>query len=343
MNRTLIPTILALALCTVFAPAGFAQRLGRQQVAALPKEPKLPQMSPEARHAILAEAGLAKIDGCRRITEDGEEVFEVDITRNGIERSFTVALDGTLRSRQVFIGELKLPVQYAVTALQRVGKVNSIHWCDEDGDHVYEVEVLSGEDKRFYTVGLDGTFQAIQVHMNEVPEPVQKTIREQVGKARILDISRSELDAGQVFDVLLFKDRKRRVVSVGIDGSVQAVQVAPAELPQPVQKTITATAGPAKVIYAGRCEEDGDVTFSVVTVDNGVKKEFLVGLSGELLATTIPFAEAPEVVQKALREKVGVGRVLHVQKLADGSGYDADLFTGGKKITVSVALDGKLR
>jgi len=150
---------MALAIFAVFASASFAQRHGRQQVVGLPKEPKLPQMSPEARHAILTEAGIATIDSCHRITEDGEEVFEVDITRNGIERSFAVALDGTLRSRQVFIGELKLPVQYAVTALQRVGKVNSIHWCDEDGDHVYEVEVLSGEDKRFYTVGLDGTLE----------------------------------------------------------------------------------------------------------------------------------------------------------------------------------------
>lgn len=342
-NRICITIIMTLALCTMFAPTSSAQRRGRQPVAALPKEPKLPQMSPEARHTVLAEAGLATIDACHRITEDGEEVFEVDITRNGIERSFSVALDGTLRSRQVFIGELTLPVQRAVTALQRVGKVNSIHWCDEDGDHVYEVEVLNGEDKRFYAVGLDGAFQAVQVHMNEVPEPVQKTIREQAGKARILDISRSEVDTGQVYDVLLLKDRKRWAVSIGIDGSIQAVQVMPNELPQPVQKTITATAGPAKVIYVGRCEEDGDVTFSVVTVDNGVKKEFLVGLGGELLATTVLFADVPEVVQKALREKAGAGCVLHVQKLTDGSGYDADLFTGGKKIAVSVTLDGKLR
>jgi len=327
--------IVALLVCAAFASAGFAQ--------GLPPGPRLPQMTPAARHAILSEAGLATIDGCRRITEDGEEVFEVDITRNGTERSFTVALDGTLRSRQVFIGELTLPVQRAVNALQRIGKVNSIHWCDEDGDHVYEVEVINGEDKRFYTVGLDGTFQSTQVRMNEVPEPVQKAIREQAGKGRILYIGRSELDAGQVFDVLLIKDGKRRVVSIGIDGSVQAAQVGSNELPQPVQKTITATAGLAKVVYVGRSEEDGDVTFSVVTMNNAVKKEFVVGLNGELLATVIPLAEAPEAVQKTFREKAGTGRVLRVQKLTDGSGYEADLFTGGKKITVSVGPDGKAR
>lgn len=336
MNNTVIPKLIALLICATLAPADSAE-------GAQPQQPRLPQMTAEARHAILSEAGLATIDECRRITEDGEEVFEVDITRNGIERSFTVALDGTLRSRQVFIGDLTLPVQRAVAALQRIGKVNSIHWCDEDGDHVYEIEVINGEDKRFYTVGLDGTFQATQVRMNEVPEPVQKAIREQAGKARVLYIGRSELDAGQVYDALLLKDGKRRVVSIGVDGSIQAVQVGLNELPQPVQKTITATAGLAKVIYVGRSEEDGDVTFSVITVDNALKKEFVVGLNGELLATVIPVTEAPDIVQRTLREKAGAGRVLHVQRLIDGSGYDAEVFTGGKKTTISIAPDGKVR
>lgn len=343
MNITLISWTLVLLMGVAFVPATFAQGLGRQRAAATPKEPHLPPMSPEAHHTILAEAGVATIDDCRRITEDGEDMFEVDITRNGIERSFTVALDGTLRSRQMFIGELTLPVQRAVNALQSNGKVQGIYWCDEDGDHVYEVEVLNGEDKRFYTIGPDGIFQATQMRMAELPEPAQKTLRAQAAKARVVYISRSEMDAGQVFDVLLARDGKRSVVSIGADGSVQAVQVAFSEVPQPVQKTITATAGSAKVIYIGRCEEDGDVTFSVITTDNAVKKEFIVGLDGALLATVIPFAEAPEVVQKALRDKAGSGRILHVQKLADGSGFEADIFAGGKKTTVSVTLDGKLR
>ena len=343
MSKTLISLILVLLAGVVFAPATFAQGFGRQRVAPAPKEPHLPQMSPEARHTILAEAGLATIDDCRRVTEDGEEVFEVDITRNGIDRSFTVALDGTLRSRQVFPGDLTPPVQRAVNALQNNGQVKGIYLCDEDGDRVYEVEVLNGEDKRFYTIGLDGVFQATQMRMTELPEPAQKAIREQSAKARVLYISRSEVDAGQIFDVLLVSDGKRHVVSVGADGSVQAVQVALIETPQPVQKTIAATAGSAKVIYVGRSDDDGDVTFSVVTTDNAVRKEFVVGLDGTLLATIIPLAEAPEIVQKALRDKAGAGRILHVQKLTDGSGFEADLFSGGKKTTVSVALDGKLR
>jgi len=345
MHKAVISLIFVLMVGVAFAPATLAQGLGRQRVAPAPKEPHLPQMSPEARQAILTEAGIATIDDCRRVTEDGEDVFEVDITRNGIERSFTVALDGTLRSRQVFIGELALPVQRAVNALQNNGQVKGIYLCDEDGDRVYEVEVLNGEYKRFYTIGLDGVFQATQMRMTELPEPVQKTIGDQAAKAkaRMLYISRSEVDAGQVFDVLLANDGKRRVVSVGADGSVQAVQVALTETPQPVQKTIATTAGPAKVVYVGRADEDGDVTFSVVTTDNAVRKEFVVGLDGALLATVIPLAEAPEIVQKALRDKAGAGRILHVQKLTDGSGFEADLFTGGKKTTVSVALDGKLR
>ncbi len=334
--------LLAGVICT---PILVAQKPGHPPVAAPPKEPHLPAMSPEARHTILAEAGLATIDGCRRITEDGEDVFEVDITRNGLERSFTVALDGTLRSRQVFIGELALPVQRAVTALQNNGKMLGIYWCDEDGDPVYEVEVLNGERKRLYSIGLDGVFQATQMYANELPEAVQKTLEDQTTKtkARVLHISRSEVDAGQVFDVLLLNNGKRRVVSFGIDGSLQAAQVALPEVPTPVQKTITATAGLAKISYIGRCEEDGDVTFSVITLDNAVKKEFVVGLDGALLATVVPFADVPEVVQKTLRDKAGSGRILRVQKLADGSGFEADLFVSDKKTTVSVTPDGKVR
>jgi hypothetical protein len=334
MNRIIVSITSVLLACIVFEPAGFAQGTGGQ---------RLPQMPKEARHAILAEAGLARIDSCRHAVENGEEVFKVDITRNGIKRSFTVTPDGTLRSRQVFIGELTLPVQRAVAALQRVGQVHGIHWRDEDGDRAYGVEVARGEDTRLYTVGLDGTFQSTQVRLNETPEAVQKAIREQAGKGRVFHISRSELDAGQTYEALLRKSGKRCGISIGVDGSVLAVQVSPNELPPPVQKTITATAGPATITYAGRSNENGHITFTIITTDNAVRRELVISQNGDLIATVVPLAEAPAIVQKTLREKPGAGRVLRLRKLADGSGYEAVSFDGGRRAAVFVTPDGRMR
>ncbi|MCX7009788.1 MAG: hypothetical protein NTY53_21525 [Kiritimatiellaeota bacterium] len=231
-------------------PDGFAQKKSKRLFPATndpaTQDSVLPLMPAAARQTILSEAALAEIEDCERITEDGEFVYEVSYLRGGVERTFTVAPDGVLRSKQYFRKELPPAVQQTVDALEKRGIIGEIYWCNEDGDLVYEVEVGAGDAKRMYSVSPEGTHLATQCLMNELSEVTQKTIREEAGADPLLAIARDETEVGAVFDAVILRNGKRHIVSINAAGAVVATQIILVQAPAPVQDTITKTAGAAR-------------------------------------------------------------------------------------------------
>ena len=300
---------------------------------------KLPPMLPLVRQAILAEAAGATIDDCQRTTEEGDFVFEVEITRNGVERSFSVGLDGVLRSRQYFLAELPAAVQQTVAALKTRGDLGNIYWCNEAGDLVYEVEIGSGADKRFYTVAPDGTHLATQRQFIELPEAAQKTITEQAGADTIASVSRDETEAGVVFDAVLVREGKRRIVSVNAAGVVVANQILSVQTPIAVQALLPKLLGEAKMIYLGECNEDGATVYAVIAMRGAQREEFVVDAGGKLIARVVPLASLPEPAQKYLRAQAAGARIARIEKLADGT-FSADLDRNGKKQVVTFTAAG---
>ena len=316
----------------------------RVTVADTPAAPadNLPPMLAVVRQAILAEAAGAPIDWCQRNSEEGETVYEVDITRNGVERSFAIGLDGGLRSRQYFLAELPATVQRTIAALKSRGELGNIYWCNEAGDLVYEVEIGKGAGKRFYTIASDGTHQATQFNLAELPAAVQKTIREQAGADTIASVSRDETEVGDIFDAVLLRDTQRRIVSVNAAGVVVATQIILLQAPAAVQDTITKTAGAAKIIYIGECEEEGAKVYAVITMQGLQRGEFVVDAEGKLLARVIAFAALPESAQKYLREQAAGARIARIEQLPDGT-FSADLDRNGKKQVLTFTAAGAPR
>lgn len=303
---------------------------------------KLPPMLPVIRQAILAEAAGATIDDCQRTTEDGEFVFEVEITRNGVERSFSVALDGSIRSRQHLLAELPVPVQQTIAALKEHGEPGQLFWCDEGGDLVYEVELGSGAEKRFYTIAPDGTHLATQRQFAELPQVAQKIIREQAGADLIASVSRDETEAGVVFDAVLVREGRRRVVSVNAAGVVVANQILSVQTPIAVQAQLPKLLGGAKMIYLGECTEDGTTVYAVIAMRGAQREEFVVDAEGKLIARVVPPASLPEPAQKYLRAQAAGARIARVEKLADET-FSADLDRNGKKQVITFTAAGTAR
>ena len=304
-----------------------------------PAADKLPPMLPIVRSAILAEAAGATIDECQRSIEEGEFVYEVEITRGGLERSFSVGLDGGLRSRQYFLSELPAAVQQTIAALKTRGDLGNIYWCNEAGDLVYEVEIGGGADKRFCTVAPDGTHLATQRQLAELPEAAQKTIREQAGADIISSVSRDETEVGEVFDAVLLRDGRRRIVSVNAAGAVTATQVLSVQTPIAVQALLPRLLGEAKMIYLGECTEEGATVYAVIAMRGVQREEFVLDAEGKLLARVVALAALPEPAQKYLREQAGQARIARIEKLADGS-FSADLDRNGRKQVVTFTAAG---
>jgi len=341
INAQLLMAMLLLG--TLAAPAGTGGK-HRMSVSDGPAAAGdgLPPMLPVVRQAILAEAAGATIEGCQRTTEEGELVYEVDITRGGVERSFAIGLDGVLRSRQYFLPELPAVVQQTVASLKMRGELGNIYWCNEAGDLVYEVEIGSGADKRFCTVAPDGTHLATQRQFIELPPATQQTIAEQAGADTISSVSRDETEAGDVFDAVLLRDGRRRIVSVNAAGVVVATQVLSIQTPLAVQAMLPKLLGDAKLIYLGECNEDNTTVYAVTALRGLQREEFVIDTEGKLLARVVAFSALPEPAQKYLREQAGTARMARIEKLADGT-FSADLDRNGKKQVLAFTAAGTAR
>jgi uncharacterized membrane protein YkoI len=340
MKTTLqmLVAVWVLGAAVAMAAPGGKHRLSVPDGPAAPAD-SLPPLLPAVRQAILAEAAGATIDECQRTTEEGEAVYEVNITRNSVERTFTVGLDGGIRSRQHFLAELPAAVQQTVATLKSRGDLGNIYWCDEAGDLVYEVEIGNGTDKCCYTIAPDGTLLASQRELTELPAPVQKTIREQAGADIILSVSRDETEVDVSFDAVLLRDGRRRIVSVNAAGAVVATQVLSVQTPLAVQDGIAKAAGVAKLIYIGACTEEGATVYAVVAVQGARRDEFVVDAEGKLLSRVVALDALPEPAQKYLRAQAGDARIARIEQLADGT-FSADLDRHGKKQVLAFTAAG---
>lgn len=333
--------LLGLAVLLVGVVSAVAGQGGKHRLAVVdgPAGANLPPMLPAVRQAILNEAAGATIDDCQRTTEEGETLYEVEITRSGVERSFAIGLDGGLRSRQYFLAELPAAVQQTIATLKARGEIGNIYWCNEAGDLVYEVELGKGAGRRFYSIAPDGTHLSTQYQLAELPEAAQKTIREQAGAEVLASISRDETEVGEVFDAVLLRDGRRHIVSVNAAGVVVATQILLLQAPAAVQDTITKVAGNAQIIYVGECVEEGATVYVVITMQGLRRGEFVVDAGGSLLARVIAMAALPEPAQKYLRAQAAGARIARIEQLPDGT-FSADLDRNGKKQVLTFSAAG---
>ena len=179
-------------------------------------------------------------------------------------------------------------------------------------------------------------------YASELPAPAQKTIREQAGADAIVSVSRDETEVDEIFDAVLLRDGRRRIVSVNAAGAVVATQVLSIQTPLAVQDGIAKAAGAAKLIYIGACAEDNATVYAVVAVQGARRDEFVLDAEGKLLSRVVAFASLPEPAQKYLREQAGNARIARIEKLADET-FSADLDRNGKKQVVTFTAAGAAR
>jgi uncharacterized membrane protein YkoI len=180
----------------------------------------------------------------------------------------------------------------------------------------------------------------------ETPAAVQKTIAAQIGDGKLEEIDRNQ-DAGELeFDVsFTTKAGDERNFTVAEDGTLVSVEVALADTPAAVQKTIRAQANGWELDSIDKNVADAEVSFDVEVSKDGREKSFTVAADGMLCCLSVALTEIPALVQATIKNQITDGTVESIAENfdPDGNSFDVEAVTkaGGKK-SFSVAPDGKM-
>jgi len=237
---------------------------------------------------VQAQTGGGKLGDIDKVLDGGETIFDVELTaKDGQEKDFTVAEDGTLLSVEVALAETPAPVQKSIKTLVGGGELESIDNNLDDAEITYDVELTATNGrKKDFTIADDGTLLSAEVALSETPDVVQKTIATQMNGGKLESIDKNFDDDGISYDVeVKAKDGQKKNFTVGADGSLSSVVVTLKETTPAAQKTIQNQIGDGKILEIDRSfvKRDGVFPYEVQGLKDGKPFDFSVGPHGRFL------------------------------------------------------------
>jgi uncharacterized membrane protein YkoI len=182
----------------------------------------LQELPRPARETIRPQVADGTLGDISKVTDDGEVTYEVQMTKAGRARDFTVAEDGALVEIQVFVDEVPGAVRAAIRRQSRGGECGDIYKSTEDGEAEYDVEITRSGKSRRLTFNARGriTYEETPLALAETPEPVQRTVKDQLDGGRLVSVDRAQEDGTVTYEVELVKAGKRRSLSIKPDGQL---------------------------------------------------------------------------------------------------------------------------
>jgi uncharacterized membrane protein YkoI len=112
------------------------------------------------------------------------------------------------------------PVQNAIRAQLGGGRLRSVDLDENDGERVYDVEIVRDGKTRSFSVGAEGELLDAEVFMEELPAAIQEAIRTKVGGATLGEIDRSIDDGQASYEVEMISAGKTRTFTVDAKGKL---------------------------------------------------------------------------------------------------------------------------
>lgn len=183
------------------------------------------------------------------------------------------------------------------------------------------------------------------VSIHQLPVPVQKTVNDELGDSKLVQIEKNE-ENGEVTYVVTrkIKDEERDFV-VAEDGTLLSVEVSLDETDPVVQKAIKAQLRDGTLDSIEKTFEGNDINYEVdMTTKSGEDRSFTITLDGKLTSVQVNLEEIPAPARKAIEAHLGNGKITDVFRLVDGNdiSFDAEVDHGGKTRDVIVSPAGKL-
>jgi len=336
MNRIGVFLIASIACLVLHAPAGAAPAAPKLTVADLPAA---------VQKVVKEQVADGKIGEIVKSVEPGSAaVYDVRFSKDKKTRTFSVDDQGNLLRKLVFLAETPPAAQKTIRKQLGRGHVKSIDKVFGDDGATFEVEFTLAGKTRDFALTENGVMLSRKIFPNEVPAVVRPTIKEQAGQNATYEVYRTFEDGEVFYRVELTKNGSIRDFNVASDGTLVNVQVFIQETPGVVQKTIREQSAGGKLGDIYKTYDDDEFTFVAEFVKNSKSRSLTVGPDGKLQNLQIDLTEAPEAIQKVVREQMGAGAVDEVYKIFSGSetAYEVESTKDERKQSLSIKPDGTL-
>lgn len=309
-----------------------------------PQKVKLAAVPSAVRQAIREQLPKGRPDEIQRTVEEGRVIYEVNITRDGVERYFSVSEEGKLLTLQVRLEEAPAPVQQAIKDQLGADQLGQVNRTEDHGDFIYEVEIKRGNAIRALTVSSAGKLLTIQVELSETPAVVQRVIKAHAGEHKLGKITRNEEEVEVVYEVALIKGAKELTFTVATGGRLVSEQIELSDAPSEVQQAVKARLGGATLLWLERADEDGEVTYGIGTRKGGVERGFNFSATGEVLSEQVLLGETPAVVRKTIEQEIVGGVLVRIEKATDDGEtfFEVEARRAGKKVIFKVNAGGQV-
>lgn len=248
----------------------------------------------------------------------------------------------------VSIHQIPVAVKKTIEDQLAGAKLREIEREEDDGEVAYTVQTAdkAGKDREF-TVAEDGTLTALEISIEDTPPEVRKMINAQVGSGKLDGIHKTFEDDQVEYDVEMTKpDRTDRTFSVGPDGKLTSVQMTLEEIPPVVRKTIEAHVGEGKLGEIYRLIEGGETSYDAEVEHDGKTRDIIVAPNGKLESMQVFMAEVTPEAQKTIKDKIGTGKIVRIDKSFDlkqgVQPYEVEGRKDGKPLNFSVGPKGRL-
>lgn len=165
----------------------------------------------------LGDGVLVQID---KFPSEDETTYDVEMTKAGHDRSFTLNGDGDLTAMEVFLEETPAAVQKTIRSRLGTGRLGDISKVIEEGEVSYEITMTRHRHSLPFSVNAQGRLISADMLLNETPDAVQKTIRNKVGDGYIEEIAMSSDEGKTTYEITFTKGDSTETFEVSNDGKL---------------------------------------------------------------------------------------------------------------------------
>jgi uncharacterized membrane protein YkoI len=246
----------------------------------------------------------------------------------------------------VKLAELPAPARNTIQTRAGTAQVGEIFKTIESGEVTYEVRITGQTPARTFTVNDAGQLLAEQAFLQELPRPVQETIRAQVANGTLDDISKVAEDGAVSYEVQMTKAGKARDFTVDQGGKLIDMQVFLGELPAAVRSAIRRESRGGRCGEIHKSMEEGEAEYDVEITRDGKPRQVTFDPHGKIIYQEEPVAldETPAAVQQTLKGQLTEAKFIHIDKAVEEGNvtYEVELAKAGKHHSLSISPDGQI-